>query len=513
MPLTLAQALTRSRFPAPTIATMPVPAGTPVDPTTTGPTVAPPPGMGPPPPAVPGPAAAPSINIGPAPRSDALGKALMASALQGEKETGLEAVGSLAQLWAGSRINQRNLDAAKAQEEADKAAALAGYRSVADAAGGADPLVSALISSGNPDLAKIGIERLTTKPAGYGFTTVDGKIFRTDPTKGEVTPVYTAPATPETRPLTREERSAWGIAEDDPRPWAVDKTGKPILLDTTKPAAKATYVLPGDTEKRRAMGIPDSDTRSYVVGDDGVPKPIDPDLMSPEAIDQKAKLAEAGKATTNVNIDQKGETEEAKAKGKAVVDHFAKIAEDLPAADALLLSTQRLSELLSTTDTGPRAAFIDFVRSNTGIELAPDASNIQAVSSMVDYLTPRMRVPGSGATSDYEMRTFKAAIPGLLGTPDGNAIITATMGGLAQRRVAMASIAQDYLAGAVSAEEAIAKMRALPDPFVDFKSWMEKSGNTPKGATTPAPDAAGPAAPATPPKPFKWTPDGGLVPQ
>lgn len=166
---------------------------------------------------------------------------------------------------------------------------------------------------------------------------------------------------------------------------------------------------------------------------------------------------------------------------KALVESYQKVAEDAPAADQLLQSTKRLSQLLATAETGTSAALTDFVRRNTGVEIGDDAGAIQAISSLIDYMTPRMRVPGSGATSDVEMASFKNSLPTLLGTPEGNATITQTVGGLAQRRADQAAIAQQYLMGNITAQEAYDRVQALPDPFDAFKSWQKQAGALPKG--------------------------------
>jgi hypothetical protein len=82
---------------------------------------------------------------------------------------------------------------------------------------------------------------------------------------------------------------------------------------------------------------------------------------------------------------------------------------------------------------------------------------------------PRMRVPGSGASSDRDMVLFQQALPELLGTPGGNELAIQTLGGLVQQRKARAEIAEAWQRGEIDAKEADQRMRGLPDPFEVFK--------------------------------------------
>lgn len=236
-----------------------------------------------------------------------------------------------------------------------------------------------------------------------------------------------------------------------------------------------------DPAARAAAGIPESDTR-----------PAQRNVATGE-------VKFPGGATTNINMaNERAEDTE---RGKAVVGVMKAYADDGMAAAELLQNSQRLSGLLSTTETGSSAGLVDFVRRNTGVSLTDDAGPIQAIQAMVDFMAPRMRPPGSGASSDFDARQFLSSLPSLWGNPTGNAIITQTIGGMAQARLANARIAQDYLVGNISAEEAFQQMQAQPDPFAQFKEWQKQSGNVPNGAEgqggEPVPENAAP------------TPDGG----
>ena len=163
---------------------------------------------------------------------------------------------------------------------------------------------------------------------------------------------------------------------------------------------------------------------------------------------------------------------------KGQVKMFGDMAADFPAADAFYQSVGALSSALNSTDTGAWPNFVEGVRKATGIALAPNAGKLQAINSMVDYLTPRMRVAGSGSTSDIEMAAFRNALPTLAGTPEGNALISTTLQKLGLRRLSMAKIAQDYTSGLVDAKTAIQQLREMPDAFDAFKAATQQAGPT-----------------------------------
>ncbi|GHE74679.1 hypothetical protein GCM10019059_37760 [Camelimonas fluminis] len=117
--------------------------------------------------------------------------------------------------------------------------------------------------------------------------------------------------------------------------------------------------------------------------------------------------------------------------------------------------------------------------------------DMEAAMSLVDKLTPRMRVPGSGATSDMEMRTFRNSIPSLSKTPEGNRIIADTFKSLYDYQVGAGDIAGQVLRGEIDQKTADRMLKELPSPFDNFKSYQReaertkpaKSGATPRAGT------------------------------
>lgn len=80
----------------------------------------------------------------------------------------------------------------------------------------------------------------------------------------------------------------------------------------------------------------------------------------------------------------------------------------------------------------------------------------------MDKLTPRMPVPGSGATSDMEMRTFRNALPSLMKQPGGNAIVADTYRGILDYQAQVGDIASKALRGEIGQADADKAIREVP---------------------------------------------------
>lgn len=223
----------------------------------------------------------------------------------------------------------------------------------------------------------------------------------------------------------------------------------------------------------------------------------------------------ASKAT-KLTIDQKGETKFAEASGTAIAKRFEKIAEDGDTARTDIAALGELKALGGQIGTGGTAALQGWL-ADKGIAIGPNVDKIQAYTSLVDKLTPAQRIPGTGATSDFDAKMFKSALPRIINTPGGNELITDTLTALAQDRLARAQIAERAQIGELKPGEAIKELRALPSPQTAFAkrlSELSKAG----GLTAPAAAGSAPAAPAAPPKPAQpgqsqFTDDFSAVPE
>jgi hypothetical protein len=224
---------------------------------------------------------------------------------------------------------------------------------------------------------------------------------------------------------------------------------------------------------------------------------------------------QANKKAGAQNINLPGaEKEEEKERGKGLATRLNKIAEDGDAAVMDMTIIQRMNALGNNVDPGSRTAFLEELRQRTGIQLDPKADDVQAFKAIINYMKPRMKVAGSGTSSDRDMESFEQALMNLRATPGGNEIIAQTLGGMAQQRIARGEIAQLWQLGEISAKDAADRMKALPDPFDTFKQWQKQNPNAPKGnpaaTVAPKPEEQLKAAPAPTgyPADAKQAPDG-----
>jgi hypothetical protein len=119
-------------------------------------------------------------------------------------------------------------------------------------------------------------------------------------------------------------------------------------------------------------------------------------------------------------------------------EHFAEQwKEGVTAGDDLQTITQ-MRALVNRVGTGP-VAVAKQIAGRFGIK-TEGLDDIQALNATINRVVPQQRVPGSGTTSDFDARMFQAAVPQMMNTPGGNALIMDTMEGLARNKLARAEI-------------------------------------------------------------------------
>jgi len=212
---------------------------------------------------------------------------------------------------------------------------------------------------------------------------------------------------------------------------------------------------------------------------------------NPALLEVEKQLRASSK--TEINIDQKGETALAQEGGKALAKRFEKLSEEGDNAKSDLALIGQLRDLGTVVQTGAPAAVQSWL-AERGIKVGDNVSAVEAYGSIIDKLTPQQRIPGSGATSDYEGRMFKNSLPKLINTPGGNELISNTLAGLAQYKLDRAAIAEKALTREITPSEALKQMRDLPSPYQNFKDFTKTGFKA--DPTNPA--TAAPPAPKTP---------------
>lgn len=184
-------------------------------------------------------------------------------------------------------------------------------------------------------------------------------------------------------------------------------------------------------------------------------------------------------------VDQRGENEFAKVTGKALGEHFTKTFEEGSNAANDLETITELRKRNLDVKTGA-SAVVQQALGRFGVN-TEGLSEIQAFHSLLQRLTPQQRVPGTGATSDFEGRMFRESLPLLMNTPRGNELIMETMERLAKNKLDRSEIAGQVISGAITPKEGVDRMYALQrqarahsDEVKAYVEEQKKLGVTPK---------------------------------
>lgn len=103
----------------------------------------------------------------------------------------------------------------------------------------------------------------------------------------------------------------------------------------------------------------------------------------------------------------------------------------------------------------------------------------QAYDAIVARMAPAMRIPGSGASSDFDAKQFLKSLPALGKTPEGNKIVMDTFQGIQERKIAAAEIARQALSNQITWQEADKQIAALGDPYSAFNEYRKRAGAAP----------------------------------
>lgn len=197
---------------------------------------------------------------------------------------------------------------------------------------------------------------------------------------------------------------------------------------------------------------------------------------------------------TQVAIDQRQESEFGKETGKALAKRFDTLATD---GDEAIKDRQLVGEMRrlgGKVDTGAMAS-VKSIAANLGIKL-DGASDIEAYNALIARLTPQQRVPGSGATSDFDAKMFKDSLPRLINTPEGNKQILDVMDQLAENRVARGDIAMRVQAGELKPNEGLAEIKKLQAEARALSDQFKPPGKGQDAPNAPVGDTAAPVKPA-----------------
>jgi hypothetical protein len=168
-----------------------------------------------------------------------------------------------------------------------------------------------------------------------------------------------------------------------------------------------------------------------------------------------------GPAGTRVNVDasQKTESEFGKETGKALAKRFDQLASDGDEAAQNLELVGEMRRLGGRIDTGAGAAVKSYL-GKIGVK-TEGVSDIEAFNTLINRLTPQQRVPGSGATSDFDAKMFRESLPSLMNTPEGNAKILETIERISTNKIARGEVAMRVQMGELTPKQGLDEIRKL----------------------------------------------------
>lgn len=243
-----------------------------------------------------------------------------------------------------------------------------------------------------------------------------------------------------------------------------------VALHSTDPTQSRVIIAgqqprPLSAEERQSYGIPEGTGAG--MGPDGKPFGI------------------GGSPRTTVNVDTKGAGKFAEKANELQAKRYSEMVEAADNAVPLRADIDTMASLGEQINTGKlagaRLGLAQYAQAAGLDSVANGLTNgkmgeMEAFTALADKLTPRMRVPGSGATSDAEGRAFRNSLPSLLKTPGGNAIIVDTFRGLADYQAQAGDIAGKALRGEISQAEADQAIKALPNPYTRFREYRGGQG-------------------------------------
>lgn len=298
--------------------------------------------------------------------------------------------------------------------------------------------------------------------SGYDFQVVGDRLVRMDKRRGtaEVVPGIEKPTAWQTFKTEDGRQIAWNPQSLETA--VLDKGGggwRPMT-----PEEKATYGVPENT--------------GAAVGPDGKP------LVLP------------GTPKTQVSVETKGEGKFAEVMGSERAKQFATMMQEGEQAASALSDIGQLRELSRNLGNQGQAAAVKSslgpYAEALGINIE-GLDNIQAYESIISRLAPTMRPPGSGATSDFEMRQYLNALPGLIRNPQAREMVLDTMQATAEYNARRGEIAASVAAGEMTRSEAEKALRALPKPLEIYRAFRKSNPTIVRDALQTKPEGEGPS--------------------
>jgi len=209
-----------------------------------------------------------------------------------------------------------------------------------------------------------------------------------------------------------------------------------------------------------------------------------------------------------VTVDQRGQTEFAKAVGKNDAERLKAIQDAEGTMSDFASKISFAVDQFKNTYTGPGGESANAFFKTLGAfgleEFANKANAADAGMAMISQMKPHMRAAGSGASSDKDMDMFARALPGLLNLPGGNERVASYFQRLADRATQIRQLAEEHSQGGtqpLTGTKFADEVKKL-GPLFGEDERKEMMGLTKAKTAEPPPPPAG----------FKVIQNGGMSP-
>lgn len=205
--------------------------------------------------------------------------------------------------------------------------------------------------------------------------------------------------------------------------------------------------------------------------------------------DTTGKVSEIGGMKTTVNVDasQKGSTKEYEEAAKYNTERFGKFVDAGDTSASLRPEIQTLAILSQTAPSGPLTGRL--ATAFPGFSTAGDAFN-----AIINRIAPKMRVVGSGSSSDRDVAMLVEALGSLKNAPGANALIYQAFNDKIAIDEQRAEISNKALTHEITYDEASKQIRELNKRTImspELRAMVEAAQGRGKGTSGMSMEAVG----------------------
>lgn len=359
-----------------------------------------------------------------------------------ERSIALQGLGTMfSQLDAGQPVNLSGAHQALAIREQNKQ-----QRQILQDSGimqRFDPQQRALLMSMEPAAAQkiIAQTMFGNRPEPVKGVNINGRLV--NPVTGALIADY---STPEPAPKRPTAEGADGFL------YYLDGDKERVFPEIAEPPKPTGYIVTGP--QAEALGLDPENSYNVTVEDGSI------------------SASQIGGGGVNVENNLGDGADDAFLKGAAgaQVKIFSNLMEQGLSAQGNMAQLRLLGPLLEDVG-GTTDAWRSWAQNTFGINVS--GGKIEALNAALSKLVPNQRPPGSGTTSDADLRLYRESLPQLINSEEGNRIIYETMMGMAQLQQQQGDIAAGVLMGDISRADGLRMLRDLPDPMAQARARIE----------------------------------------